>query len=269
MGQQITNRRLLLHQILIVFLLMTGYAGFYACRSNLSVTLPLIIQDLTARGVPAAEARIRLGQIVSLGVLAYALGKFFLGGLADFWGGKRQFLAAMGGSVLCTLIAAASGGLPVFAAAWVGNRLVQSAGWAGMVKITSRWFSFATYGTAMGAISLSYLFGDAIGRHFMGVLIAHGLGWRSIFVVAALSLFALFLANLLLLKESSTEIGEPEPAVNPDNLFASRGDEKRKGRRCRAARTIVPQPRLLDRLRPVPGLHIRSGDIQYLDAHLL
>jgi len=45
MGQQITNRRLVRHQILIVILLMTGYAGFYACRSNFSVTLPLIIDD--------------------------------------------------------------------------------------------------------------------------------------------------------------------------------------------------------------------------------
>jgi len=96
MPQSIKSRRLLLWQILIVSLLMTGYAGFYICRSNFSVTLPLIIQDLAAHGIPADQARIRLGQIVSLGVLAYALGKFFLGGLADLWGGKRQFLAAMG-----------------------------------------------------------------------------------------------------------------------------------------------------------------------------
>jgi OPA family glycerol-3-phosphate transporter-like MFS transporter len=226
LGPQITNRRLRWGQVLTVILLVTGYAGFYICRSNFSVTLPLIIDDLTAHGIPAAEARVRLGLIASLGMLAYALGKFFLGGLADFWGGRRQFLAAMGGAILCTL-AAASGALPVFALAWVGNRLIQSAAWAGLVKITSRWFSFATYGTVMGVMSLSFLFGDAIGRDFMGVLIAHGLGWRSVFVVAAFSLFALFLANLLLLKESSTEIGEPEPTVNPDNLFASSEDKKR------------------------------------------
>ena len=229
MGHQIRNRRLLRGQILTVVLLVTGYAGFYLCRSNFSVTLPLIIDDLVARGIPAAEARIRLGQIVSLGVMAYALGKIFLAGLADFWGGKRQFLAAMGGAVVFTLIAAGGGGLSVFAMAWVGNRLVQSTGWAGMVKITSRWFSYAAYGTAMGAISLSYLFGDALGRQFMGVLIAHGLGWRTIFVVAALCLSAIFLANLLLLKESSTEIGEPETTANPDNLFAARGHKKRTG----------------------------------------
>ena len=222
-----TNRRLLYWQILIVALLMTGYAGFYICRSNFSVTLPLIISDWAAHGVPHEQARIRLGQIVSLGVLAYALGKFFLGGLADFWGGKRQFLAAMGGAVLFTLLAA-GGGLQLFAVAWIGNRLVQSAGWAGMVKITSRWFSYAAYGTAMGAISLSYLFGDAFGRQFMGVLLAHGLGWRGVFVVAAASLFLLFLANFLLLKESSADIGEPEAKANPDNLFAARDEKKSK-----------------------------------------
>jgi len=216
-------------QILIVSLLMTGYAGFYICRSNFSVTLPLIIRDLAAHGMPAEQARIRLGQIASLGVLAYALGKFFLGGLADLWGGKRQFLAAMGGAVLFTLMAA-TGGLQVFAAAWIANRLVQSAGWAGMVKITSRWFSYAAYGTAMGAISLSYLFGDAFGRQFMGVLIDHGLGWRSVFMVAAGSLFLLFLANLLLLKESSADIGAPETAASPDNLFAGGGEKQPKGR---------------------------------------
>ena len=227
MGRPINNRRLLRWQILTVILLVTGYAGFYVCRSDFSVTLPLIIGDLVARGVPAQVARIRLGQIASLGVLAYALGKFFLGGLADFWGGKRQFLAAMCGAVLFTLIAA-SGSLPIFAAAWIGNRLVQSAAWQGMVKITSRWFSYATYGTAMGAMSLSFLFGDALGRHFMGVLIAHGLGWRSIFVVAASSLFVLFLANLLLLRESRAEIGEPEAVANPDNLFVSRDDREQR-----------------------------------------
>ena len=33
-----------------------------------------------------------------------------------------------------------------------------------MVKVTGKWFSFANYGTAMGVVSLSYLFGDAAAR---------------------------------------------------------------------------------------------------------
>ena len=64
------------------------------------------------------------------------------------------------------------GTIPIFTLAWMSNRLVQSRlGWAGMVKITSRWFSDSTYGTVMGIISLSYLFGDAASREFMSVLI--------------------------------------------------------------------------------------------------
>jgi sugar phosphate permease len=84
----------------------------------------------------------------------------------------------MGGSILFTLLFSLAGGLPIFTLAWIGNRLVQSTGWAGMVKITSRWFSYSSYGAVMGAISLSYLFGDAAARQFMGFLIGHGFGWR-------------------------------------------------------------------------------------------
>jgi sugar phosphate permease len=32
----------------MVALLVTGYAGYYLCRSNLSVSMPLIVQDFAA-----------------------------------------------------------------------------------------------------------------------------------------------------------------------------------------------------------------------------
>jgi OPA family glycerol-3-phosphate transporter-like MFS transporter len=59
----------------------------------------------------------------------------------------------------------------------------------------------------------------------MGLLIAHGLGWRGVFFVAAGVLFVLFVVALLLLKETPNEIGEPEPQTNPLNLFGTRGEE--------------------------------------------
>ncbi len=217
------NRKLTAWQVLTIVLLFMGYAGYYLCRSNFSVSLPLIIDELAARGMALDQARIRLGAVASAGVLAYALGKFFLGGMADFLGGRRNFLIGMGGSVLFTLLFSLGGGLPIFTLAWIGNRLVQSTGWAGMVKITSRWFSYSAYGAAMGVISLSYLFGDAAARQFMGFLIGQGLGWRVVFQMAAATLFVIFVANLLLLKESRTEIGADEPAVNPLNLFGAEG----------------------------------------------
>jgi sugar phosphate permease len=221
----VNRRRLAIWQGLTLALLFLGYAGYYLCRSDFSVSLPLIIDELAARGMNPSEARIRMGAIASFGVLAYAIGKFFLAGLADFLGGRRNFLTGMGASILFTLLFSLGGGMPIFTLAWIGNRLVQSTGWAGAVKITSRWFSYSSYGAAMGVVSLSYLFGDAAARQFMGVMIGHALDWRTVFRIAAGTLFVIFLLNLTLLKESRKQMGLEEPAVNPLNLFGAEGQD--------------------------------------------
>ena len=215
------RRKLIFWQSLTIALLFAGYAGYYLCRSDFSVTLPQLIDEFVSRGMTPEAAKIRLGQIGSWGVFAYAIGKLVLGGTADLLGGRRNFLAGMGGAILFTVLFGLGGGLPIFTLAWIGNRLLQSIGWAGMVKISSKWFSYAAYGTAMGVISLSYLFGDAASRYFMGALIHFGLGWRGVFLTAAGTLAVLFLANLLLLKESREQIGLPPAEVNPANLFAA------------------------------------------------
>ena len=219
------GRRLALWQGLTIALLFLGYAGYYLCRSDFSVSVPLIIDELAARGINPNDARIRLGTISSYGVLAYAVGKFFLGGTADFLGGRRNFLTGMGGAILFTLLFSLGGGMPIFTLAWIGNRLLQSTGWAGRVKIAARWFSYSSSGAVMGVISLRYLFGDAAARQFMGTLIAHGLGWRTVFQVAAGTLLVIFVLNVVLLKESRKQIGMEEPAVNPRNLYGAEGDQ--------------------------------------------
>ena len=211
-------------RVLTVALLVTGYAGYYLCRSDLAVAMPLLIGEMVKRGIAPGDARIRLGTIASLGVLAYAIGKFPSGWLADFLGGRRNFLFGMAGSILFTVLFGLAGGIPLFTLAWMGNRLVQSTGWAGMVKITSRWFAYSSYGAVMGIVSLSFLFGDAASREFMSWLIGLGLGWRGVFYAAAVTLGLLLLVNLILLKETPKRIGCPEPPANPANLFRSDGD---------------------------------------------
>src|SRR5215831_10776401 len=215
----VTSRGLVRWQTLNVALLIIGYSGYYLCRSNLSVSLPLLIRELASHGVSMGRAQVMLGSVASLGVLAYAIGKFPSGSLADLFGGRRNFLFGMGGSIVFTLLFAAAGSLPLFTLAWMGNRLVQSLGWAGAVKITSRWFAFQRYGTVMALISLSFLFGDAVSRQFMAVLISKGMGWRGVFVTTAMVLFVLLVVCTWLLRESPVQIGEAEPSVNPANLF--------------------------------------------------
>src|SRR5262249_26512557 len=218
MFEEKQSPRLRRWQALTVTLLVFGYAGYYLCRSNLSVALPLIIDDLVAKGWDANAARVRLGALALTGVFAYAIGKFLSGGLTDLLGGRRAFLLGSVGAISCTALFALGGGFPVFTLAWALNRLLQSTGWPGAVKLTSRWFSFSSDGAAMGVISLSYLFGDGAARRFMGWLIEHGVGWRGVFFAAAGVMSIIFIVNLLLLKESPREIGETEPQANPLNL---------------------------------------------------
>ncbi len=134
------NRALRRAQCRTLALLFLGYAACYFCRSNLSVATPLIIEELGRRGISHDAAKEAIGLMASWGVFAYVIGKCFLTGLGDYWGGKRNLLIATGGATLFTLIFAASSTLPIFTMAWIGNRVVQSIGWSALIKVSSKWF---------------------------------------------------------------------------------------------------------------------------------
>jgi OPA family glycerol-3-phosphate transporter-like MFS transporter len=131
----------------------------------------------------------------------------------------------MAGAVACTVLLPFAGSLPVFTLVWFGNRLIQSLGWPGIIKITSRWISHVNYGMVMGIISLSFLFGDAAARAFIGQLLDAGLGWCPIFWIAGGILGVLLVINVVLVRESPTELGLKEPQTNPHNLFGRQGED--------------------------------------------
>src|SRR5262249_17803280 len=166
--------------------LLLGYAGYYVCRSNLSVAAPLLLPD-PSTGLHKAP----LGGIVSAGVLAYAIGKVANGVVTDFLGGRAAFLGGMLLSIGATVWFGAGAGALVLTAAWILNRFVQSAGWGALVKVASHWFEPARYGLVMAVLSQSFLFGDALGRLWLGALLPRGLGRRPLFVAAAATLLAL------------------------------------------------------------------------------
>jgi sugar phosphate permease len=214
------DRSLRRRQIVTVLLLFSGYAALYFCRTDLSVAAPLLIEELKSRGMSHDEATVRMGTIASLGVLGYAFGKLFLGGLGDFWGGRINFLIGLAGATVFTLMFAATGLIPVFTVAWLANHLTQSLSWAGLIKVSSKWFNYSTYGTVIGILSVSYLVGDAVARQLMGALIHHGFGWRALFCFAAAVAAVFLLISYLFLRESRAGLGFGEARANPLNLFA-------------------------------------------------
>ena len=177
--------------------------GYYLCRSNLSVCIPLICAELIDHGYSSDIAKIRRDGGLFC-VLAYAIGKFFAGGLADFLGGPAAISWGGRPSILFTVLFALGGSIPIFTLAAVGNRFVQSFG-GGDHQDHVAWFPYTAYGTVMGFLSLSFLFGDALARKFMRLLIDAGYSWRQVFLRAR-TLAPLPVINFLFLSESPGSI---------------------------------------------------------------
>ena len=208
-------------QTLTAATLFAGYAGYYVCRSNLSVAGPL----LTDPDHPLIT-KARLGDIASAGVLAYAAGKLVNGALADLLGGRLLFLFGLFGSVGCVLVLPqlppASAG---FLLCWAANRFVQSMGWGGVVQLAARWFPADRLGTVMGFLCMSYLLGDAAARLYLGGLVKAGADWRGVFFFSAGTLAVVGVGVAVLLRSRPSAVGLPEPPPPPGNLFgADAGD---------------------------------------------
>lgn len=132
-----------------------AYAGFYLCRKNFSVLMPLLSRDLHF-------SKDDLADLVFFYGLAYACGQFVSGTLADRLGAKRVVAAGMVLSAASTFAMAWSSSLLTFAVLQVLNGAAQSAGWPGLLKITASWFDPVRRGVLMAWWTTNYVVGGFI-----------------------------------------------------------------------------------------------------------
>jgi len=209
--------------------LFVGYAGYYLGRSCLAIATPLMV-DAGSRGLSKEQ----IGFIASVGVLTYAIGKVVNGLIVDYLGGRRMFLFGMAATVACTAAFGFGRTLPVFVVIWGANRFFQSMGWNALVKTASRWYPAHRQASIMGFLSLSFLFGDAIDRLYLGGLVEIGqrstgtplealANWRTVFLVAAGSLALIAIVLVFVLRSSPGDVGLPEPSASADNVFGEAG----------------------------------------------
>jgi sugar phosphate permease len=191
--------------------LLVGYAGYYLCRANLGVAAASKSME-PLLGADADSAKEAFGWIVTAGTWAYAFGKVAAGPIADARGGRAVFLLGLAGAVGCSLVFGLGHALPFFVVVWAINSLFQSMGWAGLVKVMSRWFAKKDYGTAMGAMSLNYQFGSALSQAFAGALLGWGLGWQALFFVPAILLTGIGLGVSPFLANAPEDVGHALPA---------------------------------------------------------
>lgn len=187
-----------------------AYAGFYLCRKNLSVVLPLLNNVSGLRNMDLAN-------IVFGYSLLYAVGQFGCGPLSDRIGAKRVVGAGLLLVVISNILMGAHASLLWLLIFACLNGAGQSSGWSGLVKTMAIWFHGDNRGIAMAWWSTNYVLGGFLATAFATWAIVQPwllpqLGWRRGFLFPALLLLAITALFLLGAKDT------PEPADLPSGM---------------------------------------------------
>jgi len=179
--------------------MLIGYIAYYICRGNLSVALPLLSDAFH-------YSNTELSYILTFSELAYVLGKFTTGPLADKLGGKRIFLLGLAGAIVFNLVFPFLSTLLMFTLVWCFCRYFLSMGWGGIIKTMGEWYEPERNGRIMGAISINFQFGSVLASVFCGYLIAWGVGWKGLFYYPAFIAIAVLIWAWLASKEGPHEV---------------------------------------------------------------
>ncbi|MEZ4873569.1 MAG: MFS transporter [Bdellovibrionales bacterium] len=166
--------------------MLFGYVGYYLCRKNISAALPLLKEAFN-------YSNTELGQIGSVALIVYAIGKFINGPLGDRVGGRKVFLLGMIGAIVTNLLFAQGDNIYWFIVVWAIGHYFLSMGWGGLAKTVGAWCPPEKNGTVMGFISINFQFGGVVSTFLAGTIVALGFGWQYVFIVPAGFLFLVFI----------------------------------------------------------------------------
>lgn len=193
------KRRLERWRLSTFWVMLIGYIGYYIGRGNLSAALPLLSKEF-------GYTNSQLAIIGTFSELAYALGKFTTGPLADKLNGKLVFIAGLCGAIVFNLLFPLGSEIVWFTVIWCFCRYFLSMGWGGIIKTIGEWYEAERNGTVMGFISINFQFGSAVATLFCGWLIAQGVGWQGLFYIPAGVMTVIVIWSMLASKRSPHDV---------------------------------------------------------------
>ena len=161
-------------------LLLIGYFVFYFEVVALSVLAPEMIKDTKIN-----LTKDRIGMIIFVSAFVRMFEKFFSGTLVDTYNPKILYLVSGLLKHIFVIAFAFSNSYGYFLLFWALNEGMWGPAWPATLKIISNWFDDSNIGSALGILSLSYLFGDALIRIILGIFIMYGYTWRHILIFCA------------------------------------------------------------------------------------
>ncbi|MHC4166108.1 MAG: MFS transporter [Planctomycetota bacterium] len=149
-----------------------AYAGFYLCRKNFSIAMPLLNRDL-------GFTKDNLAMFLFFYSLFYALGQFYNGFLSDKFGPRLIVGIGLFLSILATVFMGFSATLLLFGLLWCVNGIGQSTGWSGTVKNMAPWFRRKERGIVMSWWATCYVIGAIAATALATFVVTHPLLLRA------------------------------------------------------------------------------------------
>lgn len=173
-----------------------AYCGFYLCRKNFSVLMPYLKSE---QGY-SSDA---LAHVLFIYSVAYSLGQFGMGQLADRLGARLVVTCGALVSAACSTLTGTA--FPLVLAQGV-NGVAQASGWPGVLKLSRDWFPAANLGVVMAWWGTHLVVGGFIATNLAAA--ASSGGWRRGAWVPSI-LLALVAVMFGLLARDRTSSAEP------------------------------------------------------------
>jgi len=206
------------------FPLGVTYATFYMGRYNLNVSSKTMMDAFhLSKG--------EFGTIATAGFWTYALAVIFNGPLADRIGGKKAILIGAAGAAAVNLLI----GL-LFLSGWqtrivvgmsllyAANQYFQAFGALSIVKVNAPWFHVRERGVFGGIFGVMISSGYFLALYVGGKILA-ALSWYWVFLVPSAAIAAMFLVDLVLVRDTPAKAGFP--AIETDDATSHDPDRDR------------------------------------------
>ena len=181
------------------------YAGFYLCRKNFAVAMPLLTEEF-------GYTKLDFATIIFVFSLFYAGGQFVNALLSDRFGARLVVGIGMLVSAASNIAMGFAGSLMAFTLLAPLNGLGQSAGWSGLVKTMASWFRPRERGIVMGWWGTSFVLGGSFATIFATLCVTSetllpDAGWRRGFFFPALAVAAVAALYIVLVRNRPADVG--------------------------------------------------------------
>jgi MFS transporter, OPA family, glycerol-3-phosphate transporter len=181
------------HQRVVLWVLWITYGSFYFCRNNLGVALPGLQAEL-------GYTKSQLGTVLMALKLAYGIGQFINGQMAEHWPARKLLALGMLASAALNVVFGWATALYFLTFVWACNGYVQALGWPPTMRVAANWFPALQRGRAIGIVGTGYQLCGALTFVVAGWA-AQKFGWRGALYVPAVLVAISAVHMLVFLKD--------------------------------------------------------------------